>query len=222
MPPPSGLSNPNFSGRTAHLGDQDYSVKALRALVLIALLILIAGPAFAHDEAEAAGGVAAGFSHPFFGVDHMLAMIAVGIWGAFLGRPLLIVLPMLFPVMMTAGAAVAMAGIPAPAVETGIAVSVVILGALILAAIKLPAILACGIVAIFALFHGYAHGIELPSTADPVGYSVGFVVATGLLHLFGIALGLLQSLGWGKIALRSAGGAIALVGAALLIGGLRG
>ncbi len=100
-----------------------------------------------------------------------------------------------------------------PPVEVGIAVSVVTLGAMILFAVRAPLFVACAIVGIFALFHGYAHGAELPSAADPVGYSAGFVLSTGLLHLLGITAGLLRSTLAGTIALRAAGGAIALTGA---------
>ena len=190
------------------------------ATLLTALLTTYSVPAHAHGEAGAAGGVAAGFGHPFLGADHMLAMIAVGIWGAFLGKPLLVILPMVFPVMMTVGAALAIAAIPFPPVELGIALSVITLGLLILAAARVAPLLACAVVAIFALFHGYAHGFELPATADPVGYSVGFVLATGLLHLGGIALGLLKNLPFGELGLRAAGAATAAAGAVFLIAGL--
>ena len=150
----------------------------------------------------------------------MLAMVAVGIWGAFLGRPLLVILPMVFPVMMTIGAALAMAAIPFPPVELGIAISVITLGIMILAAVRAAPVVACAVVAIFALFHGYAHGTELPATADPVGYSVGFVLATGLLHLAGIGLGLLKNLRFGELGLRAAGAATAAAGVVFLVAGL--
>ena len=184
------------------------------------MLASFAVPAYAHNEASAAGGVIAGLSHPFLGVDHMLAMIAVGVWGAFLGRPLLMILPMVFPVTMTVGAALAIAAVPFPPVELGVAVSVIGLGILILTAARPAPAVACAVVAIFALFHGYAHGTELPATADPVGYSVGFVLATGFLHLGGICLGLLKSLRFGEIVLRAAGAAMAAAGVMFLITGL--
>lgn len=180
----------------------------------------MSAPAYAHEDAGAAGGVIAGFSHPFLGADHMLAMIAVGIWGAFLGKPLLVILPMIFPLMMTVGAAFGVASIPFPPVELGIAISVIALGMLILTSVRVVPILACGVVAVFALFHGYAHGTELPATADPVGYSAGFVLATGLLHLGGFTLGMLKKLRFGEIGLRVAGGAIAAAGVVFLIAGL--
>ena len=193
---------------------------AANLLLFTAVLTTFSAPAYAHDEAGAAGGVAAGFSHPFLGADHMLAMIAVGIWGAFLGRPLLVILPMVFPVMMTVGAALAMASIPFPPVELGIAISVIALGLVILTAARATPVVACAVVAVFALFHGYAHGTELPETADPVGYAVGFVLATGLLHLAGIGLGLLKSLRFGELGLRAVGAVIAAAGVMFLTAGL--
>ena len=182
------------------------------AIGLLLLIAALPSPAMAHDSTGLAGGFAAGFTHPLSGIDHMLAMVAVGIWGAFLGRPLIYALPMLFPSAMALGGGIGMAGIPIPPVELGIAISVVVLGAMIFFALRLPVVVACAIVAIFALFHGYAHGMELPSAADPIGYSAGFVLCTGLLHLAGIALGTLRVLPAGTWALRGAGGAMALIG----------
>jgi len=186
---------------------------SLASRLLVGIVLLTASqPALAHEGTGLAGGFVAGFGHPLTGPDHMLAMIAVGLWGAFLGRPLIFLLPMIFPIMMTVGGAAAIAGVPLPSVEIGIALSVVILGAMILGAVRAPIWLACTIVGIFGLFHGYAHGLELPSAADPVGYSAGFVLATGLLHLFGIALGLLRSRPRGDIVVRTLGGMIVIAG----------
>ena len=179
---------------------------------------LLPSPALAHDGTGLAGGFAAGFAHPLTGPDHMLAMISVGLWGAFLGRPLVYVLPMIFPTLMVMGAGMGMAGLPLPPVEIGIALSVLALGLLILFAVRAPLWVACAIVAMFGLFHGYAHGLELPSAADPIGYSTGFVLCTGLLHLTGIALGLLKVSRAGTIALRGAGGVIAVFGALFWMG----
>lgn len=178
---------------------------------------LIAVPAAAHDGTGLAGGFVAGFLHPISGFDHLLAMVSVGLWGAFLGRPLIYVLPMLFPGMMTVGAALGMAAVAFPPVEIGIALSVIILGVVILFAVRAPVVAACMVVGLFALFHGYSHGAELPSAADPVGYSAGFVVCTGLLHLAGIALGLLRTTSTGTLVLRATGGVIAICGAWFLI-----
>ena len=188
------------------------------AIAIVLLIAALPSPAMAHDGTGLAGGFAAGFIHPLSGFDHMLAMVAVGIWGAFLGRPLVYALPMLFPSAMALGGGMGMANVPTPPVELGIAISVVALGGLILFAMRLPVVLACVIVAVFALFHGYAHGMELPSAADPIGYSAGFVLCTGLLHLAGIALGTLRATRAGTLALRGVGGAMALAGVWFTVG----
>jgi urease accessory protein len=140
-------------------------------------------------------------------------MVSVGLWGAFLGRPLIYVLPMVFPAMMVAGAIMGMFGVPLPPVEVGIALSVLVLGGCIALSVRAPVWVASVIVAVFAVFHGYAHGKELPSAADPVSYSVGFVLATGLLHVSGICLGLLNERPNGVVATRSLGAVIAVMGA---------
>jgi urease accessory protein len=139
------------------------------------------------------------------GFDHMLAMMSVGLWGAFLGKPLVHALPVVFPLMMVLGAAVGMVAIPMPWADLGVAVSVVVLGVCIASALRARVWVACVIVALFALFHGYSHGAELPSAADPIGYSVGFVLATGLLHLSGIGVGLLNGLRYGAWVTRGLG-----------------
>jgi urease accessory protein len=177
-----------------------------------ALAPLLSLPAAAHTGTGLPGGFESGFIHPFSGIDHLLAMVAVGLWGAFLGRPLIYVLPVVFPVMMVAGAILGMLVIPLPPVEVGIALSVLVLGGCIALSVKAPVWAACVVVAIFAVFHGYAHGKELPSAADPVADSAGFVLATGLLHVAGICLGLLNELPRGKVATRSLGGIIAGMG----------
>ncbi len=144
-------------------------------------------------------------------------MVSVGLWGAFLGRPLIVVLPVLFPAVMAIGGVLGMAGVPLPPVELGIAFSVLVLGGMIAFAVRAPVWLASLLVAFFAIFHGYAHGAELPSAADPVGYSVGFMLSTGLLHLVGIAVGLLADRPGGRIAVRAIGGLIAAIGAYFIV-----
>jgi urease accessory protein len=166
----------------------------------------------AHAGTGLPGGFVAGFGHPFSGVDHMLAMVSVGLWGAFLGRPLVYVLPIVFPAMMVGGAILGMLALPMPHVEAGVALSVIILGSCIALALRAPTWAASLIVALFAVFHGYAHGRELPSAADPLGYSMGFVLATGLLHVTGIGIGMLKDQPGGAIAMRSVGGVIAAMG----------
>jgi urease accessory protein len=173
---------------------------------------LLPMPAAAHMGTGLPGGFESGFVHPFSGIDHLLAMVSVGLWGAFLGRLLIYVLPVVFPAMMVAGAIMGMFAVPLPPVEMGIALSVLVLGGCIALSVKAPVWTACLIVAVFAVFHGYAHGKELPSAADPTAYSVGFVLATGLLHVSGICLGLLNELPRGIVVTRTVGGIIAMLG----------
>ena len=139
-------------------------------------------------------------------------MVAVGLWGASLGRPLITALPVIFPAVMAFGALLAMTGAPQPPIELGIALSVLVLGIAIAAAWRAPVWLACAIVAVFAIFHGFAHGTEIPSLADPIAYSTGFMLATGSLHLAGIGLGTFNTLRGGPVFTRAIGGAIALAG----------
>lgn len=192
----------------------------VRFLTIVAMLLL-PSRAFAHQGTGLPGGFEAGFLHPLTGFDHMLAMVSVGMWGAFLGRPLIVALPMIFPSMMVFGAALAMLELPYPPVEIGIAASVLTLGAMILFAVRAPVWLACVVVAMFAMFHGYAHGAELPSAADPVGYSAGFVLCTGMLHVVGIAIGTVRDRPGGQAVLRGGGGLIALCGVFFMVVALR-
>jgi urease accessory protein len=145
-------------------------------------------------------------------------MVAVGLWGAILGRPALWLLPVAFPVAMAMAGALGVIGVPLPLVEEGIALSSIVLGGMVLFAKAPPLPVALTVVAVFAVFHGHAHGTELPESADPVAYAVGFVVATGLLHLCGIGIGAITRWPAGVVAVRAAGGAIALGGAAFLTG----
>src|SRR6266850_2510840 len=186
------------------------------AWVVVAVGSLLSNPAAAHMGTGLPGGFVSGFRHPFSGIDHLLAMISVGLWGAFLGRPLIYALPVVFPAMMVVGAIMGMFVVPLPPVEIGIAVSVVVLGGCIALSVRAPVWAASIIVAGFAVFHGYAHGKELPSAADPISYSAGFVLATGLLHVAGICLGFVNDLPNGVVATRSMGAVIATVGIGLL------
>jgi urease accessory protein len=180
--------------------------------------LAFATAAAAHIGTGLPGGFTSGFRHPLSGPDHLLAMVAVGLWGAFLGRPLIYALPVIFPGMMVVGAVLGMTETPLPSVELGIALSVLVLGGCIAGAVRAPVWAAVLIVAVFAVFHGYAHGRELPSAADPVGYSLGFVLATGLLHVLGIGLGALGDRPAGAAAIRGLGGLIALTGSWFLYG----
>jgi urease accessory protein len=182
-------------------------------VVATGAVLFISSAAEAHTGTGLAGGFASGFRHPLTGLDHLLAMVSVGLWGAFLGRPLIYALPVIFPAVMVGGAVLGMFNAPMPPVEMGIALSVLVLGGCIALAVKAPVWVASFIVAIFAVFHGYAHGRELPSAADPIGYSVGFVFATGLLHVLGIGLGFLKDRPGGLIAIRGAGTLIGIAGA---------
>lgn len=176
------------------------------------LAIMAAAPASAHFDPSLSGGFGAGFRHPLSGPDHLLAMVAVGLWGAFLGRPLIYLLPVIFPTVMAFGGAMGMAHLPMPPIEIGIALSVLLLGAAIALALKPPIWVAALLVGIFAIFHGYAHGTELPSIADPIAFSVGFVLATGLLHIAGIGVGLLTERPGGAPVVRAIGVMIAASG----------
>jgi urease accessory protein len=190
----------------------DPFIRRMATAVLGGISGLVAMPASAHAGTGLSGGFASGFVHPMTGIDHLLAMISVGLWGAFLGRPLIYTLPVIFPLMMVGGAAVGMFGFRIPCVEVGVAASVLVLGGCIAMSLEAPVWLASLIVATFAVFHGYAHGRELPSAADPIGYSVGFVVATGLLHVLGIGIGLVNGMPRGILILRSVGAAIGCAG----------
>ena len=171
--------------------------------------------ALAHTG-DVIGGFAGGLAHPVFGPDHVAAMVAVGLWGAFLGLPAIYLLPIVFPLVMALGGALGILGMPLPGTEIVVAVSAVLLGLAVVLAVRPPIWMAAVLVGMFAIFHGHAHGAELPPGADALAYSVGFVVATGLLHLAGIALGLLARWPAGRIAVRATGGLIALAGVMFL------
>ncbi|MEK7949136.1 HupE/UreJ family protein [Luteolibacter soli] len=181
-------------------------------------LLLSCTIASAHSGGGEAGGLKSGFLHPITGLDHVAAMVAVGLWGAFLGSRATWLLPVIFPMVMAVGGALGVAGVPIPGVETGIALSAIALGGMIAFAVRPPLWVAGVIVGVFAIFHGHAHGTELPESANALAFAIGFVVSTGLLHLCGIAFGLLVKWPWGKVAVRVAGGGIAALGACFLTG----
>jgi urease accessory protein len=176
------------------------------------LLWLLVPNAFAHAEVGVAGGLLSGFLHPIYGIDHLVAMVAVGLWGAQLGNPAIWLLPITFPVVMAGGALLGVAGVPLPGIELGISTSAIILGAMVALALRPPLWIAALVVATFAIFHGHAHGTELPAAANPLAYGIGFVVSTGLLHLSGILLGLLVRWPLGASMVRLSGGGIAALG----------
>lgn len=210
-----------------HLSSPKADFRGCPALRKTSLLIYLLLPTFllgagavnahAHSGGETAAGFISGFTHPFFGLDHIVAMVAVGLWGAFLGNPAVWLLPVIFPMVMAVGGALGVLGVPIPAIETGIALSGVVLGLLVLLASRPPLWVAALTVGFFAVFHGHAHGTELPSSASPLTYSIGFVTSTGLLHLGGVSLGLLARWPWGQVVIRTGGGAIACIGFGFLM-----
>ncbi|WP_416899231.1 MAG: HupE/UreJ family protein [Minwuia sp.] len=185
---------------------------------VIGLAVLAAFPALAHEGEGVGGGLISGFLHPILGWDHVAAMVAVGLWGAFLGKPAIWQLPVIFPLVMVFGGILGIAGIPIPQVETGIAASALVLGVLVALAVRPPLWVAWIVVGVFAIFHGHAHGTELPGAANAIAYSIGFVVGTGLMHMIGIGFGLLAKWPQGRIAVRAGGGLIALAGLGFLTG----
>ena len=169
-----------------------------------------------HTGKGAAAGLLAGLQHPISGWDHILAMVAVGLWGAQLGQPATWLLPVTFPMMMAIGGFLALIGIPVPGVEIGIALSAIALGSMVAVEARPRLAVAAVIVGVFAIFHGHAHGTELPPGQSGVTYSIGFVISTGCLHATGIAIGLIHRWPAGARALRLAGVGIALAGVSFL------
>jgi len=178
-----------------------------------AMLLVISGNAVAHPFHPGAG-FGAGFSHPFAGLDHLLAMVAIGLWAAQFGGRWVWAIPLAFVTTMTAGGALGFAGLTLPLLEPMIAASVLVLGLLTVLRVRLH-VAGVLLVAAFALFHGVAHGTELPATAGTLPYAAGFAVATTLLHLLGLAVGY-----HAKLAARWAGAPIAIAGGWWLLGAL--
>lgn len=189
-----------------------------QVLILALAASGFAEPALAHQQEGVAGGFISGFSHPIFGPDHLVAMVAVGLWGAQLGKPGIWILPITFPLVMAFGGLLGVLNVPFPAVEPVIAASAIVLGLVVALRVRAAFWIAAVLVGIFAIFHGYAHGQELPQAANPVAYGVGFVLATGLLHLLGIVIGLLIAWPMGERLVRACGVVIALLGCYFLYG----
>ena len=185
-------------------------------LVAVVLLLLCAQPALAHPQKGEAVGFLTGFRHPISGLDHVLAMVAVGLWGAQLGAPAIWLLPVAFPLVMAFGGMLGLMGVPIPGIEYGIALSAILLGAAVMFEYRPPLGLAAALVGFFAIFHGHAHGTELPPGQSALLYSIGFVMATGFLHALGIGIGSVHRWVWGQKALRVAGGLVAMGGAFFL------
>jgi urease accessory protein len=185
-------------------------------VVAAATTLVWPAAALAHTRGGEGLGLRSGLLHPVSGLDHVLAMIAVGVWGAQLGAPAIWLLPVTFPMVMALGGMLGLMGINLPGIEVGIAVSAVALGFAVCREARPTLWVAATLVGFFAVFHGYAHGNELPSGANGLLYSIGFVVGTGTLHACGIALGLVHRWRTGRAMLRAAGAVIALAGMGFL------
>jgi urease accessory protein len=181
----------------------------VRVLLVVHTLAL---PVLAHTRGGEAAGFLSGFRHPISGLDHVLAMVAVGLWGAQLGAPAIWLLPVAFPMVMAVGGMLGLMGVALPGIEVGIAASAILLGGAVMFELRPPLAAAAALVGLFAVFHGHAHGTELPPGHNALLYSMGFVIATGCLHAAGIGIGTIHRWTWGRLMLRLAGAAIAVAG----------
>lgn len=191
----------------------------LRRLAFSVCGSVIAGTASAHTGVGDTAGFAHGFLHPIGGLDHVLAMVAVGLFAATLGGRALWLVPLSFLTMMAAGGAIGISGIDLPLVELGIGFSVAALGVAIAAHLRTPVAAAAAFVGFFAIFHGHAHGAEMPNTASGIAYGAGFLIATALLHACGVGLGLsfgMLAERWGRRVAQIVGAAVALAGVGML------
>jgi urease accessory protein len=189
---------------------------SLAALVAVATAGF-SSAAFAHVGDHSHMSFMEGLMHPFSGLDHILAMVAVGLWASQLGGRALWLLPLTFPVVMAAGAALGMSGVALPWVEIGIAGSVMVLGAAVALALRPSLAISLPLIGAFALLHGYSHGVELPASASALSYGAGFIAATLMLHAIGIGIGFAAGRIPVRFAARTAGGAIAVLGVVLLV-----
>ncbi|HEX3798804.1 MAG TPA: HupE/UreJ family protein [Verrucomicrobiae bacterium] len=194
------------------------NTKNLKLSALFAVAALLPVLAQAHPGHGPATSFAAGMSHPLHGLDHILVMIAVGLWAAQMGGRALWVVPTTFVSLMTIGGAMGMAGVHLPMVETGILVSVIAMGVLIATAARLPMAVSMALVGVFAIFHGHAHGTEIPMAASGLTYALGFIAATAFLHACGIGLGLLAQKRFSPPAIRFAGVMIVVCGLGMWAG----
>lgn len=192
-----------------------------RLAIIIIAASLFPTAAYAHPDFSHAGGVLAGFGHPLNGLDHVLAMVAVGVLAAVLGGRALLMVPLSFLGIMIAGFQLGKTGTDLPFVELSIALSSVMIGSLAAMGRPIPAAAAAALVGVFGLFHGYAHGTEIPVNANGTPYVVGFIAATAVLHLMGIgaAIGSSRLAGrYGSLAARTAASGLALGGLGVLLG----
>jgi urease accessory protein len=196
------------------------SLERFALVTLLAAVAVILGPGtvYAHTGVGPTHDLLHGLAHPLTGLDHLLAMFAVGLWAAQRGGRAIWFVPLTFVVLMTLGALIGMSGVSIPSVESGIAISVLVLGIFVAAAIRLPFSISSAIVGLFALFHGHAHGVEIPASTTGLTYVVGFILATALLHAAGISMGIItQRLHSSPQIVRYAGAAIAVCGLLLCI-----
>ena len=194
-------------------------MKATRIAAGAALALASAtAPALAHTGHGDVSGFVAGFLHPVGGLDHVLAMVAVGLFAAHLRRRALWAVPAAFVALMAVGAALGMNGVGVPHVETGIALSVIVLGAVLALGLTLPVGVAMGLVGFFAIFHGHAHGAELPAGASGAAYAAGFLLATAALHGAGVGVGIIAGRLASMRAVQLGGAAMAAAGVGLLAG----
>ena len=214
-----GIRNPNdpisqtrFKTPVFNFGHSNlFRVSIFGFRILLCIILFAPAPAFAHIQQGEAAGFLTGFVHPISGLDHVLAMVAVGLWGAQLGAPAIWVLPVAFPLVMAMGGMLGLMGVPVPGIEYGIAASAILLGAAVLFEVRASLFATALLVGVFAIFHGHAHGTELPPGQSALLYSMGFVIATGCLHALGIGIGAVHRWTWGQKLLRAAG-AIVLLG----------
>lgn len=195
-------------------------MKRFLQLALLALC-LVPTAAFAHVGVGSTSGFVHGFIHPLSGLDHQLAMTLIGIFAYQLGGRALWFVPLTFVIVMALGSFLSVMGVPVPFVEVGIALSVIVLGAIVAFGVKAPVAVAMGVVGLFAIFHGHAHGSEMPLDASGFEYGIGFMMATALLHAVGIGIGVLigiSSKTLGNNVYRVAGGLASVAGVALLLG----
>jgi len=186
--------------------------RTLRSVAVAAPALLWAAPALAHVQKGEAAGFVTGLLHPISGLDHVLAMVAVGLWGAQLGSPAIWMLPVAFPMVMAFGGMLGLMGVALPGVEVAIALSGILLDSAVMLEVRPRVVFAAALVAFFAVFHGHAHGTELPAGQSSLLYSLGFIVATGTLHAVGIGIGEIRRASWGRAVLRSAGALVAVGG----------